>query len=85
MVLKKKKEGFYFVYGRFLIRSNAKTIPTMAIEAMMAATAGQKYCSVVEAGAVLDGELLRVIHLQRMLFGQKSHNMKQETALAENA
>ena len=36
------------VYGLFLSKSSAKTIPTIAIAIIMPATAGTKYASVID-------------------------------------
>ena len=42
------------VYGLFLSKSSAKTIPTIAIAIIMPATAGTKYASAIdEIGAVV--------------------------------
>ena len=47
--IKKERESLGF-YGRFFIRRRPNTTPTIAIEAMIAATAGKKYCSDIEGG-----------------------------------
>jgi hypothetical protein len=47
-----KKGRLILVYGCFRT-SKPSTMPTIAIEAMIAATAGKKYWSVVDCGAVV--------------------------------